>query len=365
MRQDRRSLHGLRGERGLTVAVPGLRKVTRVAAIARRRLRPRPVVLMYHRVATPPSDPWDIAVTPVHFAEHMEVLAATGAVVPLEEIVRGLGDGGGPARIAVTFDDGYGDVLDRAVPVMERLGIPATVFVIAKGARGEGARVWWDAVAGALLHRHPLPERLVLEVGGARLEWPVPGAGAEDLGRWRAEPVRRRDRRPPPPRAALYLAVFRELARLDDGARDRAAAAVLAWAQAAGAPVALDEDQRLVGPAGLRQLAGRALVTVGAHSVTHPYLSGLDAAARWREIRGGRELLEQTLGQEVLDFSFPGGDAPPEAFDEVRRAGYRAACTSRSADVEPGCDVHAIPRLIVRDMDGRAFARWLWTWGHG
>lgn len=80
-------------------------------------------ILTYHSLDDSGSV---ISVAPDVFARQMQSLADAGIpVVPLGE----LRDGPAP-RLAITFDDGYRNLLDHAVPVLERLGFPATVFAV-------------------------------------------------------------------------------------------------------------------------------------------------------------------------------------------------------------------------------------------
>jgi peptidoglycan/xylan/chitin deacetylase (PgdA/CDA1 family) len=83
------------------------------------------LVLCYHAL----SDTWpaDLAVAPDRFEEQLEELLGRGYQgVTFTEAMR---DGDGPPRLAVTFDDAYRSVIERGLPVMSRLGLPATVFV--------------------------------------------------------------------------------------------------------------------------------------------------------------------------------------------------------------------------------------------
>ncbi len=89
-------------------------------------------ILTYHRVN--PDHPRDrLTVHPAAFAEQMELLAGSGRpVVSLTTAARMLG-GSGPVQgdpVALTFDDGYQDNLRHAAPVLERLGLPAAIFVV-------------------------------------------------------------------------------------------------------------------------------------------------------------------------------------------------------------------------------------------
>jgi peptidoglycan/xylan/chitin deacetylase (PgdA/CDA1 family) len=85
------------------------------------------VVLVYHAVgAAPRTEPLHNSFVPVDlFEAQMTRLARAGTVVPLDRWL----DGAGGRRVAITFDDGYRSVLTHALPVLEGLGLPATVFV--------------------------------------------------------------------------------------------------------------------------------------------------------------------------------------------------------------------------------------------
>jgi peptidoglycan/xylan/chitin deacetylase (PgdA/CDA1 family) len=90
----------------------------------------RTTVLAYHAVASCPASDDDhlLFVSPTAFEAQMEYLARRRQVVTLVEAVSGPRPRGRPA-VAITFDDGYRSVLEHALPVLERFGFPATVFV--------------------------------------------------------------------------------------------------------------------------------------------------------------------------------------------------------------------------------------------
>ena len=84
-----------------------------------------PLVLCYHAVST--AWPAELSVTPERFERQLEVFARRGyRGVTFAEVVRGEA----PKRsVAVTFDDGYASTLRVAQPILERLEMPATLFV--------------------------------------------------------------------------------------------------------------------------------------------------------------------------------------------------------------------------------------------
>lgn len=98
-------------------------------------------VLAYHALGTPPrGEPlYNSFVSPEAFAAQMAFLARRREVVALDAIMQPRR--AGRRRVAITFDDAYRSVLTLAVPILERYGFPATVFVPTKWI---GMRNGWD-----------------------------------------------------------------------------------------------------------------------------------------------------------------------------------------------------------------------------
>ena len=92
--------------------------------------RERVVVLAYHAVGTcaPSSDPHNLFVAPDRFAAQMRWLARRARVVPLAEAISARREGKTPT-IAITFDDAYKNLLEHALPILERHRFQATVFL--------------------------------------------------------------------------------------------------------------------------------------------------------------------------------------------------------------------------------------------
>src|SRR6185312_1820977 len=87
-------------------------------------------ILAYHGVSD--DDPDDLTVSPASFRDQMTWMADQGARVialgdALDRIARGL-----PLKnhLVLPFDDGYADFPDAVAPVLNRLGFPATLFVV-------------------------------------------------------------------------------------------------------------------------------------------------------------------------------------------------------------------------------------------
>ena len=107
-------------------------------------------VIVYHGVGDcpPRADPYHLILPTAEFAWQMAFLAQHRRVVPLGALVDlSLGEGRAGAAndrrpaVAITFDDGYRSLLEIALPILERLGFPATAFV-PSGWTGDRNR--WD-----------------------------------------------------------------------------------------------------------------------------------------------------------------------------------------------------------------------------
>ena len=106
--------------------------------------RPGLRILYYHRISDE-RDP--LAVTPAAFRRQMDALAACGQrVVDLYEIDE-LTLAADESAVALTFDDGYRDVLEHGLPVLREHGFPSTVFVVPGAIAGVASFSWYGAGA--------------------------------------------------------------------------------------------------------------------------------------------------------------------------------------------------------------------------
>jgi peptidoglycan/xylan/chitin deacetylase (PgdA/CDA1 family) len=107
------------------------RSAARAAALVSMRPTPGLRILTYHRVNDHhPTDRLTVSVAA--FRAQMERLVAEGRpVVPLRRMLPGLrGEAPVPeGAVAITFDDGYADNFTDALPILDRLRLPATFFV--------------------------------------------------------------------------------------------------------------------------------------------------------------------------------------------------------------------------------------------
>jgi peptidoglycan/xylan/chitin deacetylase (PgdA/CDA1 family) len=122
---------------------PALTRARTAAWSVRRPPEPGGLrILFYHRIADAP-DP--LAVAPQRFRAHMELLRAEGFRVVDAVRAAQLLASGDPCDgvVGLCFDDGYRDVAVHALPVLERHGFSATVFVVTGAADGTAGFPWY------------------------------------------------------------------------------------------------------------------------------------------------------------------------------------------------------------------------------
>jgi peptidoglycan/xylan/chitin deacetylase (PgdA/CDA1 family) len=108
-------------------------------------LRNRAVVVAFHRVQPTVDRDDGLTVDVRTFERHCRFFRRRFRVVPLRQIVRKLERGERLRReLAITFDDGYRDNYEWAAPVLQKLGLPATFFVVTDWM-GTDIVPWWDA----------------------------------------------------------------------------------------------------------------------------------------------------------------------------------------------------------------------------
>lgn len=264
----------------------------------------RAAVLLYHRIAEPPVDSWRMAVAPARFAEHIEMIASTFRAQRLDDLVRAADEDRIPSSsVAISFDDGYRDNLYAARPMLERHGVPATVFVVTSYV-DSGLDFWWD-----VLERH----RAV--VGHLDVE---------------------------------YRALHRRLQTLAPAER-------LTALRELGAP--LPSDQTTMGVSELVRLADGEVIDVGAHTVTHPDLRALDRNGQLEEMQASKRQLERWLGRPVTGFAYPYGGVGTESAAAAQAAGFTYACTSAPGALGPGTGAFAVPRLHVESWSADELER--------
>jgi peptidoglycan/xylan/chitin deacetylase (PgdA/CDA1 family) len=273
---------------------------------ARRRLRvPVLSVLTYHRVSDcaelEPYDPEVIDATPQQFDAQMRLLARHFNVVGIEDVLAYFRSGRQlPANpCLITFDDGYKDCLNVALPILKKYGLRA-VFFIATDFVTERRAYWWDRVHYLVSKSEQetidldAPRPLTLDLAGDRKGslWKILRVIKDEKG--------------------LDLEHF-----LDSLAR----ALKVQWTRAEEEAIA---DELVMTWDEVRALRAAGM-DIQSHTRTHRVLHTLDDAPLSEELAGARRILQREVDQEIAAIAYPVGKRIAEdqrLVGAVEAAGY-------------------------------------------
>ena len=246
-------------------------------------------------------------------------------VVSMDELHERLVQGRFERRFAAfTFDDGYRDNLEFALPVMREFDAPLTVYVASDFAEGTG-RLWWAALEAVIAKA----EQIDVTIGHSalRLDATTPAAkqaAYDRLHDWlRALPGEHDLKREIEALCTAYGVDMAALCR----------SLCLSWTE-------------------LNSFAADPLVTVGAHSVSHCNLAKLAEDVAAQELAMSRARIEQALQRPVLHLAYPYGDreaAGTREFGLAATAGFKTAVTTRPGMLfaENAGQMTALPRVSL------------------
>jgi peptidoglycan/xylan/chitin deacetylase (PgdA/CDA1 family) len=280
-------------------------------------------VLLYHRVLGRPDELNPGEPGAAQFDAQMAVLSRIFNVIPLDDALSRLADGTLPSRaLCITFDDGYLDNVEVALPVLLRHGVVATFF-IASGLI-DGGRMMHDTVTETVRR---LPARAV-DLGWMGLGMRV----VTDVGS----------------RLALIDDIIRKVKYLPFASRAETCGRL-----ASMVPDALPNDL-MMSSEDVRTLK-RAGMRIGAHTHEHPILSKLSSAEAKAQIVKSREVLADIVGSAPSMFAYPNGkpglDYTAEHVAMVKEAGFSSAVSVAFGTASRTSDHHQIPRFCPWDRD--------------
>jgi len=282
-------------------------------------------VLMFHRVLPRPDEIFPDEPDAQRFDQICAWLKQWFEVLPLDQAGQMLVEGRLPGRACcITFDDGYADNHEVALPILQKHGLPATFFIATGFLQGE--RMWNDTVIEAVRHcRQPELDfgaygRFALSNASARRK-----AIEAIIG------------------AIKYLPIAERLAAAED-LLERSGARLV--------------EQLMMGPDGVRLLHDAGM-QIGAHTVTHPILARTEPQIARQEILDSKCYLEDLLGQGCSLFAYPNGkpgrDYLPEHVEMVRELGFKTAVSTAWGASGKGADPLQLQRFTPWDRSKGAF----------
>jgi peptidoglycan/xylan/chitin deacetylase (PgdA/CDA1 family) len=287
-------------------------------------------IFMLHHVRPGRSDEFQpnrhLEVTPGFLRATLLHLRTEGIdIITMDEVHRRLVERDFARRFACfTFDDGYRDNRDYALPLLREFDAPFTVYVTSDFAEGTG-RLWWIALEAVIANAHSIE----VEIGGTatRIDADSPSAKQAAFDRlhdWL---------RGLPAEHNLSREIGALCARHDVDQAAICRDLCMSW----------DE---------LKRLSDDPLTTIGAHTLTHCSLARQAELTARRELVASRERIEAVVQRPIVHLAYPYGDraaAGAREFALAREAGYRTAVTTRPGMIFPEMAKHltALPRVSL------------------
>lgn len=261
-----------------------------------RRLRDHDgtIVLYGHRVAAD-DEGYLQGLRPEWLREQLRYLTRHYEIIPLETLVECLEQRKPPPprSVVLTFDDGFRDNVEVALPILESFGVTATIFVVTQSLT-DGRLPWSQRLGYAFQHA---------QVASVRHRW----LGDEGVPVGTSQERRR-----------AYATIKRCLAPAPRSDRD-AAIDELARALAVDVP-----SDRMMTWEHARDALSRGFA-IGAHTFSHALLALVPEGEAHEEMERSREDLAQHLDIRTPSFCFPGGSTNRRLLAFAREAGFRSA----------------------------------------
>lgn len=277
-------------------------------------------ILCYHRIGTG-GVPLYSELPPEIFEAQVRFLKERYRVVSLDEMYREMQNPVSREQmVAITFDDGYRDLYNYAFPILQRYGIPATIYLIINSME-TGEAPWYDKIFVALdsLTKNRLevvlerPRVFELYSREARIT-----AGSEIVGYLRTLPDQLRRE---------WCLAFNEQIPVS---AEKLTNCMLTW-----------EQVRAMFQAG---------VSFGSHTMSHPVFSRLPPAEMEAELQVSKRILEERINAPVHDFAYPFGkpeECGLEAGELLARCGYRSAVTTTEGVNSPNANPYRLRRTQI------------------
>ena len=271
-------------------------------------------VLLYHQIDQPGRNLWNTIVSPEHFEAHIRFLADTYPVLRFEDDWSKAVE----PSVVLTFDDGYVDNWEKALPILQKYDVPATFF-ISTGYIDTGKPFWWDALDQIF---HDSSEgTLVID--------------RESVPKGNVKKAHSLLRHMTPTQRDQVLSGLKS--------------SICSKHRLSMRPMSVDE---------LKKFSNSPLVTIGAHTVSHSSLQFESSELQAWEIGESRKMLESWLDRRIDLFSYPFGDCSAETVQLLKEKGFVKAGTV-AAGLSGTGDPFRIPRNVVRDWPIEAFTKFM------
>ena len=298
---------------------------------ASRFAPPGAVILMYHSIVEQPNltdHILGVSQARASFEAHMETIARHFSPVTVGDIAQFAQSGRKlpPRAVAVTFDDGFADNAEVALPILNRYGIPATFYIMV------------DAVANGTLPWY------------CRLRFAFNSTSEPE---WRdMECNRNYQLASPEQRKAALIVAWENSARMTGSIQEEFVRGV---EESLDIKPVNGQQKFMLNWEQVRSLR-KAGHTIGAHTLSHPNLAHVSGNEARLEITGSKTRLEKEMSEPIEHFSYPHPALNPQwsrqTLEFTREAGFKSAVLTTSGPVRHGDEPLGLKRIYTSaDLD--------------
>ncbi len=289
--------------------------------------RARLSILIYHRVLTKPDPLLKIEHDHTSFDAQINFLSQHFNILPLHEAVQRLHNGTLPSRAAcVTFDDGYADNAEVALPILQKYGATATFFIATSFING--GIMWNDRVI-----------ELIRKAKGETLDLEPIGKGIHAI-------------KTTSQRHNLLFYLIKELKHLPFKERQ------LQLLELQKIVKETLPDNLMMTSEQIRKLH-QAGMEIGAHTAEHPILTRIENDKAYSEMANSKATLENIIDDTVRLFAYPNGvpgqDYSPDHIAIAKKIGFEAAVSTAWGTANRNSDLFQLPRFTPWDTSRTRF----------
>jgi peptidoglycan/xylan/chitin deacetylase (PgdA/CDA1 family) len=224
--------------------------------------------------------------------------------------------------VVFTFDDGYVDNLTHALPVFKEFNVPFTVYITTDFPDGK-AVLWWYLLEELLLQK----DEVSFEHNNETINYQCKSLKEKEFIFYKLRAIFNK----------INLdEIIKFFEKYNINIYSKTKELALSWNQ-------------------VIELSKEELVSIGAHTVTHPALNKLSLEEAKDEILNSKSLLENKTGIPIEHFSYPFGskhEVGDREFQLVKELGFKTSTTTRLANIfsEHSEHLEALPRLTINSI---------------
>jgi len=299
------------------------------------------VALLYHRVTDLEQDPQQLSVSPNNFFEQLTVIREKYNPLQIDEFTDLLmrRKQFPKKTIILTFDDGYADNFNEALPILESHSLQA-LFYIATEQLDSNKEFWWDEIERILLAKRFPGEKISLKY--AERDLLMMTATLEQ-------------------RVNAYQLLHPILKYATPGERDEL---ISQLREQAGSSANGRVTHRVMTKGEIKKLANSTSAVIGAHTHRHPALSALSSQEQEEEINKSKNILKEIIGKKIDHFSYPFGskkDYNQQSVKICEESGFKMVAANYYGQVHRWTDRFQFPRILVRNWNRDVFTKQMQT----